>query len=259
MKDIVNGYVTTETHNGITTIEFFHPRSNSLPRRILDSLANEIHAAGNDVATKVIVLRSGGEKAFCAGASFDELTAIEDEKKGFEFFNGFAHVINAMRKCPRLIIGRIQGKCVGGGVGLAAAVDYAIAVESAEVKLSELAVGIGPFVVGPVIEKKIGTSAFSQLAIDAAMWRNADWARRKSLFAEVHPTVEGMDESIGRLSAQLAHSSPEAMKELKTLFWKGTEHWDELLAQRAEISGRLVLSSFTKEAIEKFKAKTAQP
>ncbi len=257
MKDMVNGYVTTETHNGITTIEFFHPRSNSLPRRILESLAYEIHAAGNDVATRVIVLRSGGEKTFCAGASFDELTAIEDEKKGFDFFSGFANVINAMRKCSRLIIGRIQGKCVGGGVGLAAAVDYAIAVDSAEIKLSELAVGIGPFVVGPVIEKKMGTSAFSQLAIDAAMWRNADWARRKSLFAEVHPTVEGMDESISRLSNQLAHSSPEAMSELKGMFWKGTENWDELLSQRAEISGRLVLSNFTKEAIEKFKTKTS--
>ncbi len=166
MKDIINGYVEVETHQGITTIEFFHPQSNSLPRRILETLANEIHAAGVDRDTKVIVLRSGGEKAFCAGASFDELTTIQDEKKGFEFFSGFANVINAMRKCPKLIIARIHGKCVGGGVGLAAAADYAIAVEGAEVKLSELAVGIGPFVVGPVIERKIGTSAFSQLAID---------------------------------------------------------------------------------------------
>jgi methylglutaconyl-CoA hydratase len=209
------------------------------------------------VATKVIVLRSAGEKAFCAGASFDELTQIETEKKGYEFFSGFADVINAIRKCGKLVIGRIQGKCVGGGVGLASAVDYAIAVEGADVKLSELAVGIGPFVVGPAVERKIGVSAFSQLAIDATMWRNSEWARRKGLFAEVHPTVEGMDESIFRLSNQLAHSSPEAMKELKEVFWKGTEDWDTLLHKRAEISGRLVLSDFTREAIAKFKTKAS--
>lgn len=258
INDSTNGFVTSETHKGITTIEFFHPQSNSLPKKILEELANKIHAAGFDDDSKVIVLRSGGEKAFCAGASFDELITIEDEKRGFEFFSGFANVINAMRKCPKLIIGRIHGKCVGGGVGLAAAVDYAIAVEGAEVKLSELAIGIGPFVVGPAIERKTGTSAFSQLAIDASMWRNADWARRKGLFSELHPTTEGMDESIFRLSNQLAHSSKEAMAEMKRIFWKGTDDWDDLLCKRAEISGRLVLSSFTKEAIAKFKSKTVK-
>jgi methylglutaconyl-CoA hydratase len=257
-KDLINGYVSSETHKGITTIEFFHPQSNSLPRRILEDLANEVHTAGTDNDTRVIVVRSGGEKTFCSGASFDELSAIQDEKKGFDFFSGFANVINAMRKSPKLIIGRIHGKCVGGGVGLAAAVDYAIAVEGADIRLSELAVGIGPFVVGPAVERKIGNSAFSQLAIDASKWRNADWARRKGLYSELHPTVEGMDESIFHLANQLAHSSPEAMTELKRMFWKGTEDWDDLLCRRAEISGRLVLSSFTKEAIAKFKNKTAQ-
>ena len=255
VQDLINGYVTSETHKGITTIEFFHPQSNSLPRRLLEDLANEIHAAGADADTKVIVLRSGGEKAFCAGASFDELVAINNADKGYEFFSGFANVINAMRKCTKLIIGRIHGKCVGGGVGLAAAVDYAIAVEGADVRLSELAVGIGPFVIGPAVERKIGNSAFSQIAIDATMWRNGDWARRKGLYAELHPTVEGMDESISRLANQLAHSSPEAMRELKHVFWQGTDNWDELLTKRAEISGRLVLSNFTREAIAKFKAK----
>lgn len=254
-KDLINGYVSTETHKGITTIEFFHPQSNSLPRRMLADLAHEIHTAGIDKDTNVIVLRSGGEKAFCAGASFDELTRIENKDKGYEFFSGFAEVINAMRKCSKLIIGRIHGKCVGGGVGLAASVDYAIAVETAEVKLSELAVGIGPFVVGPAVQRKIGLSAFSQLAIDATLWRNADWARRKGLFAEVHPTVDSMDESISRLANQLAHSSPEAMAELKKVFWQGTDDWDDLLTRRAEISGRLVLSRFTTEAIAKFKSK----
>lgn len=254
-KDIINGYVTAETHNYITTIEFFHPQSNSLPHRLLSALAHEIHTAGIDRDTHVIVLRSVGERAFCAGASFDELTQIGDKEKGYQFFSGFAEVINAMRKCPKLIIGRIHGKCVGGGVGLAAAVDYAIAVDGAEIKLSELAIGIGPFVVGPAVQRKIGLSAFSQLSIDATMWRNADWARRKGIFAECHPSVESMDESIRRLSHQLSHSSPEAMREMKKVFWQDTDDWDELLAKRAEISGRLVLSHFTKEAIAKFKSK----
>jgi methylglutaconyl-CoA hydratase len=248
-------YVTSETHQGITTIEFFHPQSNALPGRLLESLAQEIHFAGTHNDTKVVVLRSAGEKAFCAGASFDELMAIQNEAEGLRFFSGFAHVINAIRKCPKFVIGRIQGKCVGGGVGLAAAVDYAIATETAEVKLSELAVGIGPFVVGPAVERKIGTSAFAQLAIDATMWRNSDWAKRKGLFAETHPNPESLDEAVGRLANTLAHSSPEAMAELKKASWQGTEHWDELLKQRAAISGRLVLSDFTRNAIEKFKAK----
>jgi methylglutaconyl-CoA hydratase len=248
-------YVKSHIEHGINTIEFFHPQSNSLPAKILEALAHEIHFAGTHAETKVIVLKSAGDKSFCAGASFDELTSIKTSEEGLAFFSGFANVINAMRKCPKLIIGRIQGKCVGGGVGLASAVDYAIATGKADVKLSELAVGIGPFVVGPAVERKIGTAAFSALSIDAGMWRNSDWARRKGLFAEMHETVEGMDESIGRLANTLAHSNPEAMAELKKIFWKGTEHWDELLKERAAISGRLVLSDFTRNAIAKFKAK----
>ncbi len=249
-------YVKSETHQGITSIEFFHPQSNSLPAKILEQLASAIHAAGADAATKVIVLRSTGEKAFCAGASFDELIAITNEEEGLKFFSGFAHVINAMRKCPKFIVGRIQGKCVGGGVGLAAAVDYAIANDKCEVKLSELAVGIGPFVVGPAVERKIGAAAFSALAIDAASWRSADWAKRKGLFAEMHDSIENMDEAIFKLANTLSHSSPEAMMEMKKVFWKGTKKWDDLLLERAAISGRLVLSDFTRNAIAKFKAKS---
>lgn len=251
----MEGYVTNETHQGITTITFHHPQGNSLPHDLLEDLANEIHGAGVDKNTKVIILRSVGDKAFCAGASFDELVAIEDAKSGFTFFSGFASVINAMRTCPKMIIGRIHNKCVGGGVGLAAAVDYAVAVEGADVRLSELSIGIGPFVVGPAVERKLGKSAFSQLAIDAGMWRNADWARRKGLYAELHPSVESMDESIRRLSNQLMHSSPQATAELKKVLWAGTENWDELLYQRAELSGKLALSPFTKQAIENFKAR----
>jgi methylglutaconyl-CoA hydratase len=258
----MDGYVRTEKHKGIATIEFFHPQSNSLPGKILHDLALAIKHAGDDPYTMVVILRSAGENlpegktgAFCAGASFDELVAITNDKEGLHFFSGFAHVINAMRICPKFIIGRIHGKCIGGGVGLAAAVDYAIAKEGADIKLSELALGIGPFVVGPAVERKIGTSAFSQLSIDATLWRNADWARRKGLYAELHTTTESMDESIARLADTLMHSSSEAMAEMKKILWKGTEHWDKLLLERAAISGRLVLSDFTRNAIEKFKKK----
>jgi methylglutaconyl-CoA hydratase len=255
IKEISGGYVRSEFHNGVTTIEFSHPQSNSLPLKILDELAQMIHRAGNDDETKLIILSSAGEKAFCAGASFDELAAIQNAEQGLQFFSGFAHVINAMRTCPKFIIARVHGKCVGGGVGMVAASDYAIATESAEVRLSELAIGIGPFVVGPAVERRIGVSAFSQLAIDATLWRNAQWAGRKGLFAEVHITNEGMDESIARLAHALVHSNPQAMAEMKKIFWKGTENWDLLLLERAAISGTLVLSSFTKNAIEKFKVR----
>ncbi|HPH83892.1 MAG TPA: enoyl-CoA hydratase-related protein [Ferruginibacter sp.] len=256
IRQIQEGYVKSETHNGVTTIEFFHPQSNSLPGKILEELAKEIHFAGTHAETKVIVLKSDGEKAFCAGASFDELLQIKTEAEGLQFFSGFAHVINAMRKCPKLIIVRIQGKCVGGGVGLAAAADYAIATEKADIKLSELAIGIGPFVVGPAVERKIGVAAFSALSIDATMWRNSEWAKKKGLFAEVHVNIENMNEAVDRLANTLAHSSPEAMAELKKITWKGTEHWDALLFERAAISGRLILSEFSRNAIAAFKAKS---
>ncbi len=257
-EEIKNGYVKVEMEHGVTTIEFFHPQSNSLPGKILEALAHDIHSEGLNAETKVIILRSAGEKAFCAGASFDELAVVKTPEQGLKFFSGFANVINAMRRCPKFIIARVQGKCVGGGMGLAAASDYAIALEGAEIKLSELALGIGPFAVGPAVERKMGLSAFSQLAIDATKWRNADWARRKGLFAELHPTAESMDDSITRLSTELSHSSPEAMAEMKKILWHGTEHWDQLLNERAAISGRLVTGSFTKEFIKKFKEKAKE-
>ncbi|MCC7401367.1 MAG: enoyl-CoA hydratase/isomerase family protein [Chitinophagaceae bacterium] len=243
------GYVRSVRNKGTATIEFFHRKSNSLPGEILEKLAESIMRAGEDPETAVIILQSAGDKTFCAGASFDELIAIKSEEEGLHFFSGFANVINAMRKCPKLIIGRIQGKCVGGGVGLAAAADYAIATEGADIKLSELTIGIGPFVVGPAVERKIGLSAFSQLSIDASSWRNAQWAGRKGLFFEVYPSISEMDGAILKLAEQLSQSNPEAMMEMKKMFWKGTDHWDALLQQRAAISGKLILSDFSKKAI----------
>ncbi|MDP4149238.1 MAG: enoyl-CoA hydratase/isomerase family protein, partial [Bacteroidota bacterium] len=231
IREFKEGHVSVERHNGVTTIAFSHPQSNSLPRALLEELTWQIHAAGDDDETRVIILRSGGDRAFCAGASFDELLAVKNEEQGFQFFSGFANLINAMRKCPQFIIARIQGKCVGGGVGLAAAADYAIAMEGAEIKLSELAVGIGPFVVGPAVERKMGLAAFSHLSIDASMFRSADWARRHGLYAELYADVATMDESIRRLADNLAHANPEAMARMKEMYWKGTEHWDRLLSE----------------------------
>jgi len=251
-----NGFVVAEiTTQGIGLVTFGHPMSNSLPGHILQTLADTITEIAQDDRCKVLVLQSQGNKAFCAGASFDELIAIEDLQTGLDFFSGFAKVINACRKAPKLIIGRVQGRAVGGGVGLASATDYCFATDRAEVKLSELAVGIGPFVVGPAVERKIGRSAMSELAINATEWRSAQWAKDKGLYTEIFPDESQMDAAIQKLSTQLAASNPEAMLALKKIFWEGTEHWDQLLLDRAAISGRLVLSDFTKAAISAFKAK----
>lgn len=252
---IEQGGVNVSIENNIASIEFHHPLSNSLPGKVLQELANTITKMGNNDEVTVIILKSAGERAFCAGASFDELISIDNLETGKVFFSGFANVINAARKCPKLIIGRVQGKAVGGGVGMASAVDYCFATKFASVKLSELAVGIGPFVVGPAVERKIGTSAMSQLAIDATEWQTAQWAKDKGLYAEIFDSAEEMDAAITKLASTLANSNPEAMQMLKKVFWEGTEHWDNLLLERAAMSGKLVLSDFTRNAINKFKKK----
>tara|TARA_B110000444_G_C18696312_1_gene526746 strand:- start:201 stop:956 length:756 start_codon:yes stop_codon:yes gene_type:complete len=248
-------YVKLAVENGIGTIEFFHTQSNSLPAHILAELANTIKKAGKDDSIKVIIIKSSGERAFCAGASFDELLAIDTEEKGKKFFSGFANVINVARKCPKFIIGRVQGKAVGGGVGMASATDYCYATKFASVKLSELAIGIGPFVVGPSIERKVGISAFSTMAINATKWFDANWAREKGLYNEMFDTTEEMDAEIQKIASSLSQSNPEAMQGLKKVMWEGTDHWDTLLMERAESSGKLVLSDFTRNAIQEFKAK----
>ncbi len=256
MNEAVNqGSVELTVKDNIGTIEFFHPLSNSLPGKVLAKLAETITEAGQRDDITVIILKSAGERAFCAGASFDELISIDNLDTGKVFFSGFANVINAARKCPKLIIGRVQGKAVGGGVGMASAVDYCYATKYASVKLSELAIGIGPFVVGPAVERKVGKSAMSTMAINASEFYSADWAREKGLYAEVFDSVEAMDEAIETLANKLSKSNPEAMALLKKVFWEGTEHWDALLSERAAMSGKLVLSDFTRNAINAFKKK----
>lgn len=252
----MEAFVRTEIKNGIGTITFFHPQSNSMPGMQLRNLASEIEKLGKDNSAKVIVLKSEGDKAFCAGASFDELISIKDIDTGLKFFSGFAMVINAMRKAPKFVIARVQGKAVGGGVGIASSADYTFATDAAAIKLSELAVGIGPFVVGPAVERKVGTSAFCQLTINATEWQTAQWAKEKGLYAELFSSAEEMDKGIDTLANKLATSNPEAMAMLKKVMWQGTENWDELLIERAGMSGTLVLSEFTVNAINKFKQKT---
>ncbi len=246
-------YVKQNIQNGISTIEFFHPEHNSLPGDILSKLVETITKAGIDDEIKVIILKSGGDRTFCAGASFKELININDAETGKIFFSGFANVINAMRKCPKFIIGRIQGKTVGGGVGIASATDYCLATKFASIKLSELNLGIGPFVVGPAVERKLGLSGMSQIAIDADSFYDAEWARQKGLYAQVYDSTSILDEAVQVFTEQLCTYNLDAMREMKKVFWQGTEHWDTFLAERAEISGRLVLSDFTKETLKRFK------
>ncbi|NND52089.1 MAG: enoyl-CoA hydratase/isomerase family protein [Flavobacteriaceae bacterium] len=250
---MAEAYVKQHIENGVGYIEFFHPAHNSLPGSVLADLTETITKAGQNEAITVIVLKSGGDRTFCAGASFNELININDEAQGKIFFSGFANVINAMRKCPKFIVGRIQGKTVGGGVGIASATDFCMATKFAAIKLSELNVGIGPFVVGPAVLRKIGTSGLSQIAIDADTFYDAEWAREKGLYANIYDSTEDLDAAVKTFAEKLCAYNVEAMKALKDMLWKGTEDWDELLAERAAISGRLVLSDFTKETLKRFK------
>lgn len=250
-----NGSLYTNIQNKIATIEFGHPASNSFPSELLERLTKELKklAINNDVS--VIILKSEGEKAFCAGASFTELVNISNLEDGKKFFAGFANVINAMRTCGKLTIGRIQGKVVGGGVGLASACDYVLATEAASIKLSELTIGIGPFVIEPAVTRKIGLAATSELTLDATSWKNAYWAKEKGLYAKVFENIKELDDEVDFLAHKLASYNPSALAEMKKVLWQNTNHWDELLLERAKISGELVLSEFTKNALAKFSKK----
>jgi methylglutaconyl-CoA hydratase len=247
-----NGSLYTNIQNKIATIEFGHPASNSFPSELLERLANELDLISQNEAVAVVILKSEGQKAFCAGASFDELVAISNLEEGKKFFSGFANVINAMRTCKKLIIGRVQGKTVGGGVGLAAACDYVLATESASIKLSELTIGIGPFVIEPLVKRKIGLAGLSELTLAATEWKTAYWAQDKGLYAKVFESTKELDEELAVFTEKLASFNPSALAEMKKVFWENTQNWNDLLAERAAISGELVLSEFTKKALAKF-------
>ena len=250
-----NGSLYTSLQNNIATIEFGHPASNSFPSELLNRLTKELNSISENDAISVVILKSEGEKAFCAGASFDELVAISNLQEGEKFFTGFANVINAMRTCGKIIIGRVQGKTVGGGVGLASACDYVLATENAAIKLSELTIGIGPFVIEPVVKRKKGLAALSELTLDATNWKTAYWAKEKGLYAKVFETVKELDEEVEILASKLASYNPSALGEMKKVLWGNTQNWNELLAERALVSGKLVLSDFTKKALSKFSKK----
>lgn len=249
----MTGSVLTSVQNGIATLTFQHSASNSFPSYLLDRMVENINRLSIDDSVNVIILKSEGEKAFCAGASLDELVTISNLKDGKKFFMGFANVINAMRTCNKLIIGRVQGKAVGGGVGIIAACDYVFATEKAEIKLSELTIGIGPFVIAPAVERKIGISAMTELTLDATHWQTAYWAKDKGLYQKLFEKISQMDEYVLSLAEKLASYHPKALLEMKKVFWKNTDHWQTLLEERATISGELVLSDFTKKALKKFK------
>lgn len=248
-----NGSLYTKIDNKIATVEFGHPASNSFPGELLQRLTDELNMLSNNTDVNIIILKSEGEGAFCAGASFDELLAVSNLKDGAIFFSGFANVINAMRNCSKLIVGRIHGKAVGGGVGLAAACDYALATEGSAIKLSEFTIGIGPFVIAPAVERKMGVSALAEMTLAAHEWKNAYWAQEKGLYAKVFENIQELDRELDIFTKKLAGYNPEALSDMKKVLWEGTENWDKLLAERARISGRLVLSDFTKNALKQFK------
>ncbi len=251
--DRINGSLYTKIENRIATVEFGHPASNSFVSELLDRLAKEFDQLSQNDDVSVIVLKSEGDRAFCAGASFDELVAISNLEEGKLFFSGFAHVINAMRKCLKPIIGRVQGKTVGGGVGLASACDYVHATVDAAIKLSEISIGIGPFVIAPAVERKMGKAALAELTLYPTEWKNAYWAKEKGLYAKVYDSIPEMDKEMDIHLQNLATYNPEALAKMKKVLWEGTEHWNDLLLERAEASGRLALSPNTKKALEKFK------
>ncbi|MGL2962434.1 enoyl-CoA hydratase/isomerase family protein [Flavobacterium sp. RSB2_4_14] len=247
-----NGFLEIQIENNIATITFGHPASNSFPSELLQKLTAELNALSSNSTVNIIILQSEG-KTFCAGASFDELLSITDFETGKKFFSGFADVINAMRTCSKLIIGKIQGKAVGGGVGLASACDFAFAYTEASIKLSEIAIGIGPFVIEPAVSRKIGKTAMTQLTLQPNTWQSADWAVEKGLYADIFDSLADLNEETLTFAKKLAAYNPEALTEMKKVFWEGTENWDELLYERAAISGKLVLSDFTSTALNEFK------
>ena len=252
LSENLNGSIHTTIENKIATLEFGHPASNSFPSDLLNRLTDELNNLSNNTAVSVIVLKSSGSGAFCAGASFDELLAVSNQQEATKFFSGFANVLNAMRNCSKIIIGRIQGKAVGGGVGIASACDYALATTESAIKLSELAIGIGPFVIEPAVSRKIGKSATTEMTLDTE-WKTAAWANQKGLFAKVFETPEKLDQEITAFANKLSNYNPEALTEMKKVFWEGTENWETLLYERAEISGKLILSDFSRKALNQFK------
>ncbi len=244
-------YIKATIENKVGTIEFFHPSHNALPANLIHDIVCQIHEMGMNKSVNVIILQSGGDRTFCAGANFDELIAIENERDGFNFFMGFANIINAIRICPKLVIGRVQGKAVGGAVGIASAVDYCFATKFAAIRLSEINIGIGPFVIGPAVERAVGCSTFRHMTLNPDTFFSPEWAKEKGVFDEVYDSIEEMDKALNNFAENLAIKSPEALHEVKTMFWQNTGHWEDLMRERASVSGRLILSDYSKQKLRR--------
>lgn len=247
-----NGFVTQELKNNISEITFGTPKSNSLPGEILEKLAQTILESGKDENVKAILLKSEGEKAFCAGASFDELLEIEELEKSKIFFGGFAKVLNAMRNCGKLVVVRVQGKTTGGGVGIACAADYCFATKDSAMALTELNLGIGPFVIGPYVERKIGKSAYGAMSIDAD-FRSANWCEKHDVYHSVSENIQEMDEKIAAFMNKLSERSADALALIKKVSWEGSEHFDQLMPERILMSASLILEDSAKKNIELIK------
>ena len=252
-QSILEG-VQISTNAGVARIHFAHAKQNAFPATHLKDLKEAFESVSEDKKVHVVILQSDPTKAFCAGASLDQLLAVKTPEEGKAFFMGFADVINAMRRCPQPIIGRIHGKAVGGGVGLIAACDYALATNHAEVKLSEIAIGIGPFVIAPLLLRKIGTAAMSELSLAAHAWKSADWAHAKGLLSELHSDFDSLEEAVKQNAERISAYIPKAVAELKKALWKGTEDWDNLLEHNAAVSGSLVLSDRTQQTLKQLKS-----
>lgn len=250
----MEAFVTTIVENHIAKITFGTPKSNSLPGEILEKLASTLLEEGAKNEVKAILLQSAGEKAFCAGASFDELLEINDLETSKIFFGGFAKVLNSMRNCKKIVVVRVQGKTTGGGVGIACGADYCFATQEAALALTEINLGIGPFVIGPYVERKIGKSQFTAMAIDAE-FRSALWAKEHSIYHSVSESIEEMDLQLSDFLNKLSTRSDEALSLIKKVSWEGTEHFDQLSPERIVMSASLILEKSAKERIESIKEK----
>lgn len=241
-----NEYIHYAAEYGIGRIEFFHSRGNALTSTMLREITSFIRAAGEDPEIKIVMIQSAGEASFCGGASLDELMECDSVKEARDFFMGFAHLLTAIRTCPKLVVVRVQGKVVGGGLGIVAVADLAFATVEASIRLSELSIGLGPFVIGAAVERKIGISAFSELTYLSSIWKDAHWAKEKGLFSAVFETLAALDIAMAAQIIELETYAPEAIALTKKMFWAQTPEWSDELEKRAGYSAKLWIQKKTR-------------
>lgn len=246
-----SGTVVYTASPPLAHIEFYHPKGNSLPSRILEELTLAFRRASEEPDLRVITLQSRGDGAFCGGANLDELRAIRDFESGKAYFMRIAELLTAMRDTPGCIIAKVQGPAVGGGVGLIAASDFVCAGQDAPVRLSEVSLGIGPFVIGPAVIRKIGLSAFSTLSLDAGTWYDAHWARSFGLYNRVVESHVELDRVAEQLAGDLAASGPSAVTTLKRELWRGENDWPARLEESAEQSAKLLMTEHTQRLLHR--------